>query len=120
MQPSGNPVLHRVRASNQSEDNNDVDDSNCATTSLPVNARPKHQSALVETQMHNIKSFPKYRRMNTEMMQWFKAEYPQMYNECVYELTEDDKRDPTWHYHSTAYDFRYDRVHPEWVTIFFA
>ena len=83
MQPSGNPVLHHVRASNQSEDNNNVDDSSRATTSLPGNARPKNQAALVETQMHTIQSFPKYRRMNTEMMQWFEAEYPKMYKECV-------------------------------------
>ena len=54
---------------------------------LDVEINPEHQAALADTEKYNVKSFPKYRTMVAEFIRWLAANYPDTYNEVVYELT---------------------------------
>ena len=49
---------------------------------------PEHAMELAETEKNSFKSFPHYQTMIAEVMKWWQANYPDLYNEIVFEVIE--------------------------------
>ena len=83
-----------------------------------IAVHPEHAMELAETEKNSIKSFPRYRTMIVEVMKWWQANYPDLYNEIVFEINEEDRNDLTKHYYGATHDLRYDLLDPKWVKYF--
>ena len=89
-----------------------------AAAEFEIAARPEHAAALLETEKNTVASFPKYRRMVAEMIKWWQSNYPELYENIVFKLTEEDKKNLTQHYYNATHDLRYDLLDPKWVKLF--
>jgi len=97
-QSNPSPLLNRRR---NEENSNAHDGGNASAAAAAVaaagldsiEARPEHAADLLVTEKFTVASFPKYRRMCAEMMRWWEKHYPALYNEIVFNLTEEDKKD---------------------------
>ena len=122
---SNNPKRHRKqRHDNDSNNttNERVDPDECITQAASVLAaietRPEDAADLLETEVHNVSSFPTYRRMVGEMIRWWKINYPVAYEQFVYELSDAEKNNRRLHFYNATHDLRYDLLQPIWVQRF--
>ena len=89
-----------------------------AVAEFEIATHPEHAAALLETEKNTVASFPKYRCMVAEMIKWWQSNYPELYENIVFKLTEEDKKNLTQHYYNATHDLRYDLLDPKWVKLF--
>ena len=85
---------------------------------LHVDINPEHQKALAETEKNNVKCFPKYRTMVAEFIRWLAVNYPDTYDEVVYELTDEQRADPNRFYHTATHDIIFPKFESKWLKFF--
>jgi len=105
---------------NNSNERGDADEATtqAAAALAAIETRPEDEADLLETETHNVSSFPTYRRMVGEMIKWWEAHYPDAYALFVYELSDNEKNDRRLHYYNATHDLRYDLLSPVWVQRF--
>ncbi len=89
-----------------------------AVAEFEIATHPEHAAALLKTEKNTVASFPKYRFMVAEMIKWWQSNYPELYENIVFKLTEEDKKNLLQHYYNATHDLRYDLLDPKWVTLF--
>jgi hypothetical protein len=105
---------------NSSDEREDDDDATTQARAAlaAIETRPEDEADLLETETHNVSSFPTYRRMVGEMIKWWEAQYPEAYALFVYELSDNEKNDRRLHYYNATHDIRYNLLDPVWVQRF--
>ena len=105
---------------NNSNERGDADEATtqAAAALAAIETRPEDEADLLETETHDVSSFPTYRRMVGEMIKWWEAHYPDAYALFVYELSDNEKNDRRLHYYYATHDLRYDLLSPVWVQRF--
>ncbi len=68
------------------------------------------EAAVLETRSHVIKNLREYRNRNEETMNYFQEHMPEYYRDVVYNLTPEQKTDPSRFYYAATRDFKYDRL----------
>ncbi len=68
------------------------------------------EAAVLETRSHVIKNLREYRNRNEETMNYFEEHMPEYYRDVVYNLTPEQKTDPSRFYYAATRDFKYDRL----------
>ena len=53
-----------------------------------------------------------------DIIRWWEANYPELYAQIVYEVSDSDKADPMKHYHTATHDVRYDLLDSKWVKLY--
>ena len=84
-----------------------------------IAGRPEHVSELLATKKHTVKSMPRYRTMVMEIFRWWKKEYPEFYDEVVFEIPPDyDWELDVNHYYTATHDARWHLVEARFVQYF--
>ena len=68
------------------------------------------EAAVLETRSHVIKNLREYRNRNEETMDYFEEHMPEYYREVVYNLTPEQKADPSRFYYAAKRDFYYNHL----------
>lgn len=126
MPTNNNPIPHHVLNRRRDEANSSNITTDAAAADAAVAAaglgdiavHPEHAAELLETEKNTVESLPKFRKMIAEMMRWWKANYPELYDKIVFDLTDEEKNDLSKHYHDATRDLRYDLLDPKWVKLF--
>ena len=90
---------------NSSDEREDADDATTQARAAlaAIETRPEDEADLLETETHNVSSFPTYRRMVGEMIKWWEAQYPEAYALFVYELSDNEKNNCRLHYYNATH-----------------
>jgi hypothetical protein len=82
----------------------------------------EHAAAMKVTDSYVIKCLPDYRRRVMRFIKFLKDHYStgpnNLYDQLVFELTPDDLKDETRHYHKATHDLRYNLIPSEIVHAF--
>jgi hypothetical protein len=90
-----------------------------AVAGAGISVHPEQAMELAETEKNSFKSFSHYQTMIAEVMEWWQANYPDLYNEIVFEVIEYDQNDlTTKHYYGAKHDLQYDLLDPKWLKYF--
>ena len=87
---------------------------------LAVELNAEHAADIRDTTNHEMdeKTGKDHRRRNTEIINWMKGEYPDQFDHCVVELTEEERADPDRKYYTATHDFVYEKINPATIRAF--
>ena len=120
--PIPNFVLNRLRQDEAQSAAHDLAAAAAAAAAAGVDsitARPEHAAEMVATEKNVIESFPRYRTMLAEMIEWWRVQYPDLYSKIVFEISDDyDREIDAQHYYSATHDLKYHLLDPKWVKLY--
>ena len=107
----------KKRKSNDASSSSD-DDSRSEEAKQPAKLKDQHADAVETTNSFTVQCMPDYRRRVKKVQEYLQTEYPDVYNEVVYELTSEEKADKTRHYHNATHSFFYDQFPTKFLQSF--
>ena len=82
-----------------------------------IEAAADHLRELQETESNTVKCVPNYRNRSKHLIKFWKDNYPEYYDEVVFDLTSAQKRDKR-RYHTATQDLRYELLNQRTMKIF--
>ena len=122
--PSGtNPLPLHVINHHLADTSVQVRGVDCITSSgratvAAIEACPEDAADLLETEKNTVGSFCDYLQKVAEIIWWWKENYPELYDEILFELPDEDRNNPMLHYYGATHDLCYNLIDPKWVKIF--
>ena len=82
-----------------------------------IEGNSDHLRELQETESNNVKCVPDYRNRLKHIIKFWKEHYTDYYNDVVFDLTEEQKRDRRRYWTATQ-DLRYELLNPHMMQLF--
>ena len=82
-----------------------------------IEGRADHLQQLQETESNHVKCINDYRNRLKHLIQFWKDHYPEYYDEVVFDLSEEQKRDKHRYWTATQ-DLRYELLNPQLMKLF--